>query len=205
MTSFGRSVVSLLLAGWVVSACARSRASTAESGQGMTLSQRPDSQMSAFLSLSVATRVPRRGMLDSVWTDTVYGSGDYERSFLLADYRVLSTIIVGDTATADAAITTAADLRVDTSVPKDSFGVIGRVVIREDTVRWTLARDSVGFGRWRVVGDGVWSSSSRDSRSPAVQLFGELVNRWDTPGASVAMVYALIDSIRRARGHPVLR
>jgi len=168
----------------------------------------PDSVFASFLSLvvatrQVATRHPNPEYLDSVWVRSEYGSGDFSQSYLLADYRVLSATVAGDTGRVTAAVTIAATLNVDLTAPKSITRAIGTIGIREDTIRFYVQRDSTAPHRWHVVEDGEFVPQR--AAEPQVQFFRILADEWRPKGVTLDRAFGVVDSIRRARGKPLLR
>jgi hypothetical protein len=162
----------------------------------------PESQLTRFLSLSVATREKNLVYVDSVYTDgdiRVGGdvapclAGDETVNRWLAASHVLSVTVQGDRADATAAITTAA--REVEEPDGESFVVNPQ--IQEDTARWRLLKSGTS-GKWMVCGPG----------SHPKEIFGLFkvgrTIKWPN-GGSQESVMSTIDSIRRARGLPVLR
>jgi len=162
-----------------------------------------ESQFDRFLSLSIATREKNAVSAESVYTEggiKVGGdvapclAGDETVNRWLADYHVLSVSLRGDTAIASAAITTA--VREDEEPDGRSF--VATPLIQEDTARWMLVRGADTHGKWMVCGPG----------ASAQGLFGLFkvgrTIRWAN-GGSARNATATIDSIRRARGLPVVR
>lgn len=147
----------------------------------------PDSQLAHFLSLAIATRVPRVGRLDSVYTRE---EEEYNRVRWLADFKVIGVALRGDSALATAVITTVAD-QVDRG-----RGWVATPRIETDTAHWQMARSRDGERRWLVCGD-------------AVEGFGVLMVgrevRWRPATASARTARAAVDSIRRARGLTIVR
>lgn len=147
-------------------------------------------QFSRFLSLAVATRVPHEGR-----TDSVYASGaepgidehDTDMRWVAAS-RILSVSTAGDSARATAVITEVAQQITDHDIYRASFG------IRDDTAHWRLVRDADSNGRWLVKGDA--------EEGFGVFHVGRDI-RWVV--GSRAMALAAVDSIRRARGLPLVR
>jgi hypothetical protein len=113
---------------------------------------------------------------------------DMERRWL-ADYRVLSVATSGDSGVATAAITTAVR---QIEGPRDS--TIATVSIADDTAHWRMIRSSETRDRWMVCGD-------------AVEGFGVFPSTWSVrwEAGSAEAARAAIDSIRRARGLPLVR
>lgn len=141
-----------------------------------------------FLQLAVATNTLRIGRYDSVYTcpeDELY-----EDVRWVADSRVLDINVRGDTANVSAVLTTAAQ-QVQEDVGTD---YVATVRIREDTGHWRMVR--TGGAGWKVCGDsregfGVW-------------MIGRTIH-WRPVGASRLTAHSVIDSIRRARGLPIMR
>lgn len=160
-----------------------------------------DSQFARFLSLSIATRFPYAGIFDLIGTvkdhsPAVEGgdvSGlcldpeDYDERRWLADFRVLSVAVDGDSGEASAAITT---------VARQQIGEywISTFAIEEDTAHWKMIRAPETGGQWKVCGGAAEGFELYASERPAQWLNGS-----DTTAR------AAIDSIRRARGLPLVR
>lgn len=205
----GRTVLwcTLVLMGCHQGPASDSPARTTPPSQGALLPQttNPDNVLARFLLQVVATRKPTQAGLDSVF---VRGDeGDWETSHWLADYEIGSTLVQGDSAIVTAAITTVAREYADpTFQPGESgppFRALAELRTRTDTAIFNLV---VRNGHWVVVGHGRWGSPKRDPISPQVDLFRVAkIHRWTSVGASAERATALIDSIRTARGHPVVR
>ena len=147
-------------------------------------------QFDRFLSLSVATRKPHVGMVDSVYTPgTQLGVDEqYKDMRWLAAHRILSVVTAGDTARAAAILTTTAR-QIDMG---DYY--CARYGIRDDTAHWVLVRSRDTRGRWMVNGDAAEGFS--------VLPLGRDI-RWGMGSRRKAL--AAVDSIRRARGLPLIR
>lgn len=165
-----------------------------------------DSQLARFLSASVATRVPRRGLFDSVRAyfspepggdvsgGCPWANGDYDEARWLADFRVLSVRARGDSADGTAAITTVATEKLEIE-PNGNSGFVAEFRIDEDTAHWNLIRNAQTYGRWKVCGGA--------KEGFEVSTLSEPGMRWRN--GSAALAHAAVDSIRRARGLPLAR
>lgn len=165
----------------------------------------PDSQLSRFLEQMIATRRPTQAGLDSVFL--MADEGDWVSDYWLADYEVIQASDLGDSAIVTAALTTAARESPDpTFVPSDtgpSSRALAELAVRTDTAAFRLAkRDS----RWVVLGNGRWVNPNRDPSYPRVDLFRSAkIYKWRPIGASIESAVAVVDSIRKARGHRIVR
>jgi hypothetical protein len=149
-----------------------------------------EAQLGRYLNLAVATRAQRVGMFDSV---TACRDDELLREARwLADYRVLSARVNGDSAQGVAVLTTVAR-----QVERDT-AYVATLRIAEDTSHWTLIRTAGPDGRraWMVCGD------AREGFN--VAMVGRSI-LWQPDGASADRARTTIDSIRRARGKPILR
>jgi hypothetical protein len=143
-------------------------------------------QFEKFLSLAIATRQPHVGMIDSVYTCGDEESRDDMR--WIAAFRILSVSVAGDSGRAAAALTVVA-------IQKDGLsGWTARFGIREDTAHWELKRSAETGGRWMICGD--------TYEHFGVFHLGRDV-KWLRGSTSEAI--AAVDSIRRARGLPIIR
>jgi hypothetical protein len=131
------------------------------------------------------------GRIDSVYTrgEELGIDERYEDMRWLAAYRIVSVETKNDTAQAAAVITVVAR---QTNDGHDHY--TARYGIRDDTARWVLVRESTAGGRWKVSGDAVGGFG--------VAHIGRDI-RWAE--GSRAKALAAVDSIRRARGLPLLR
>jgi hypothetical protein len=182
----------LLLLGAVLSTPCTSAAQRPSGGSGIastdTLSL-PYRQFAKFLSLAVATRTPYVSMVDSVYTSGEMGIDErYREMRWVAAYQVLAVRREGKLAKAVAVITSVAR-QTDTG-----HGYVARYGIRDDTAHWVLVRSADARGRWVVIGDA--------AEGFGVFHIGRDV-RWLTGSRATAL--AAVDSIRRARGLPVVR
>lgn len=170
----------------------------------------PESVFTRFLDLSVATRQPRPGRLDSVYTagmqfnyDSNYAYTRCEQSTdarWMADYRVLRVVTTGDSAVASVELVTVAHETEHGVVGVDA-GVYHEATLRlkTDTGHWELLRSARETGGvWKVCGD----AREGFSLFPAGRV-GAV--RWLPPGASADKARAAIDSIRKSRGLPIIR
>lgn len=150
----------------------------------------PYKQFARFLWLAVATRAPGPGRVDSVYTHgTDLGIDErYTDMRWVAAYRILSIWTAGDSGRAAAVITTVA------RQTDKGYGWTARYGIRDDTAHWRLERSADTGGRWKVRGDAL----------DGFRVFrvGRDV-KWLT--GSPKKAFAAVDSIRRARGLPLVR
>lgn len=147
-------------------------------------------QFARFLSLAVASRVPHAGRVDSVYTsgtDLGIDERDTDMRWVAAS-RILYVSTKGDTGRAAAVITEVARQVDDHDGYRASYG------IREDTAHWGLVRGVDTSGRWLVQGDA--------AEGFGVFHIGRDI-RWVVGSRSQAL--AAVDSIRRARGLPLVR
>lgn len=144
-------------------------------------------QFDRFLSQTLATRRPRMGYVDSLYT-----CGDeegFEERRWIAAYRILQLTTRGDTGRVVVALTSVARQLQETD---SRYGA--RTGILEDTASWRLVRNEETGGRWMTCGD-----SDQGFNTMAI---GRSV-RWRKGSAKRAV--ALADSIRKARGLPIVR
>lgn len=141
-----------------------------------------------FLQLSVATNVPRLGDYDSVYTCRDNELDEDVR--WIADGRVVSLHVRGDTADLAAVLTTVAHQIMDDV----GEGYTATIRVREDTGHWWMVR-SDGPG-WKVCGEA--------KEHFGIMMLGRTI-KWRPAGASEEKAHALIDSVRRSRGLPVAR
>ena len=146
----------------------------------------PYAQFEKFLSLAIPTRAPRLGIFDSVYT--CREEENYADMRWVADSRILSVSVTGDSGRAAAVLTVVARQKDDGPGWKATFG------IREDTAHWALKRDTEADGRWKVCGDSF--------EQFGVFRIGRDV-QWLRGDRTKAL--AAVDSIRRVRGLPVVR
>lgn len=107
---------------------------------------------------------------------------DYDERRWLADFRVLSVSVRGDSGKASAAITTVARQR------NGGNSWISTLVIEEDTAHWRMVRARETEGQWKVCG----------GADKGFEFYQEQPAQWLTGSDSAART--AIDSIRRARG-----
>ena len=152
-----------------------------------------------FLDLSVATRAPRIGMFDSVYTceDLVWMS-DVR---WVADYRIVNVATSGDTARATAILTTVAR-QIDLGDNQGTYAATFRV--SADTGHWLMVRSAETRNLWKVCGDARERVGGIPREHFGVFMLGRTI-RWQPPGASSQGARAAIDSIRRSRGLPIVR
>ena len=148
------------------------------------------SQLDRYLDLAIATRAQRVGMFDSV--STCRDEDPLREARWVADYRILSVSVRGDSAQGVAVLTTVArQVERDTSYA-------ATLRIAEDTSHWTMIRTAGPDGKlaWMVCGE------AREHYN--VAMVGRSI-LWQPADASAERARATIDSIRRARGKPILR
>jgi hypothetical protein len=188
---FGRGPLVALLTTAALSGCplpaqTARRTITTASAMAHADTSAAESQFIQFLSLAVATRVPRLGLVDSVYTcDETEGRHDMK---WVAAGRVLSVSTRGDSGRATAVITTVAHQT------ERSNGYDARYRIHEDTAHWDLVRNIQTGGKWMVCGDAL--------EGFGIFHIGRSV-RWVQGSRAEALAAA--DSVRRARGLPILR
>jgi hypothetical protein len=154
-----------------------------------------------FLSLAVATRSQVLGMFDSVYArgDPKIGGDvdpcpeDYREVRWLADYKIVSVDAKNDSAVGVAVLTTVADQMPSPDGADGVYLVTPR--LRQDTARFTLIRSPETHGHWAVCGDAQGGFG--------LLRIGREV-RWP-PGWSKEKAFEQIDSVRKARGLPILR
>lgn len=167
-------------------------------------------QVTSLLSLEVATRVPHLGMLDSVYiTDTgdsnAASSEIYDHVRWLADGRVLGVDSASDsTRMVKAVITTVADVVEGDTEDRDGVATStfrATLKTQEDTVYFLVVRGSYSRNKWMVLGS--------PRLGPEGNGFGfntGLKNvRWAPVGASPERARSIVDSIRQARGLPLVK
>jgi hypothetical protein len=142
----------------------------------------PDSVLRVFLDWSLAGRRP-----NSVNRSSVYSCRDEEdigSGLWMADARIDSVLLRGDTAVAHVVLTAVARQNFD--------GRMHHVTLKieELPARFVLIRED---GRWKVCG----------TESSVSVLSGGQTMVWSPEGASRSRAIALIDSIRTARGLPL--
>jgi hypothetical protein len=149
-------------------------------------------QFAAFLTIATATRKPKMGVADSVYTPGEIGIGEQDADMRwVAASRILSIKTEGDTGSAVAVITTVAR-QID-----NGNGVwLARYGIHEDTARWFLVRNAATGGRWMVEGDAAGGFG-------VFHIGRERDIKWVV--GSRAKALAAVDSIRRARGLELVR
>jgi hypothetical protein len=148
----------------------------------------PDSTLRLFLSWSVPSRRP-----NSVNVNPIYACDEFEaleNSVWIADGRIDSIQVKGDTATARTRLTTVAR-----QVASDT-GHVATLAVEERTASFALVREG---GRWKVCANAVDGTDVFSLGGPASKT------RWLPAGASGERAIAVIDSIRLARGLPLLR
>jgi hypothetical protein len=147
-------------------------------------------QLARFLSLAVATRVLHTGIADSVYTTGTEPDINelYTDMRWVADFRILSVSTRGDSGRATAVVTDVARQVEKRGTYEATYG------IREDTAHWLLVRGLDSTGRWLVNGDA--------AEGFGVFHVGRQI-RWVSGSRGKAL--AAVDSIRRARGFPLIR
>jgi hypothetical protein len=144
-------------------------------------------QFAKFLDISVATHAPKLGRYASVYCRE---GEEYQLTRWLADFEVVRVDVRGDSATAVAVVTTVAD-------QSDRTGRwVAARKIRTDTAHWHMVREPAGSGVWRVCGDANEGFSM-------IMTGPDMI--WRPLGASRKRAFADVDSIRRGRGHAVIR
>lgn len=190
MISLHRSV---LILGVLSLAClgVRNSQTAGPSGRANGFVQEPDSQISRFLSIAIASRGKKSGMYDSVLA--CREDANYMEFRWIADYSVLGTRKYADSAVASVVVTRVA-MVVDSG---DTGGWVGILGVHEDTTTFRLVRDSSTARTWKVCGDawGGWSVMAVEPRN----------TRWMPRGSSPAVALAMVDSIRKARNLPLVR
>ena len=142
----------------------------------------PDSVLRVFLDLSLAGRRPGSVERSSVYT--CREDEDLDSGVWMADARIDSMQVRGDTAMAHVTMTSVAR--------QTSDGRTHQVTLKIEELRprFVLIRDG---GRWKVCG----SANSISVTSGGQNMV------WSPEGASEQKAVALIDSIRTARGLPL--
>lgn len=187
------------------------RAGTGEAGipgdKPAAAERTPAQALESFLALSIVTRRPTLRSMDSVFAVS-WGESDssdvnetlvdnWEDTRWLADYRILrvapDTVIEGNFIGTVAITTVAAVVGEVTPVGRATatFG------IQEDTVRWRLAKGPLSQGQWKVIG-----ATQTDLLGLGM---GPAIVEWKPRGASLEKAFAAVDSIRTARGLPIVR
>jgi hypothetical protein len=170
----------------------RNGTATSDSAAGTVASQaEAESQLARFLSLSIITRAPKLGQYDSVYTCRDFET--YSDSRWVADYRILAVRQQNDSlAEASAVLTTVARL-VDRNGNGDYRATVR---VAADTGHWRMLRSPETGRRWMVCGD------AREGFTP-IKLGRDIT--WNPAGASAEKARALADSVRKARGLPIIR
>lgn len=161
--------------------------------------EQAETAFARFLDLSVATRAPRIGMFDSVYT-----CEDLEWMIdvrWVADHRIVDVTTIGDTARATAILTTVAR-QIDLMDNQGTYSSTFRV--SADTGHWLMVRSAETQNKWKVCGDARERVGGSPRERFGVFMLGRAI-RWQPPGASAEMARAAIDSIRRSRGLPIVR
>jgi hypothetical protein len=145
-----------------------------------------ESQFKRYLRLGVATHRPA-DLSDLLTCDDQFL---YEDIRWVADSRVLSVAVRGDSAFASAVFTVVAR-QVESG--KEWVATLG---IRTDTGRFVLVKNAETQGRWRVCGE--------SAEKFGITMVGVDI-RWLPTGASAAKARQIVDSIRTSRGLELIR
>ena len=163
----------------------------AASGVREAATARPESTLAYFLRMSVPTRKEDRTTVDSI-----YGCADTENldhMVWLADWRIDSSIASHDTSLVYVNLTTVARFRGMT------HGYMGSLAVEEIPAVISLDRKGAG---WLVC---VNFRALAQPGDPFVTGGPVPGIEWRTPGATTSGAFAMVDSIRRSRGLPLIR
>jgi hypothetical protein len=219
----------VLLGSMLLTSCQRREAHIPDKdGQLRTSTLEAESQLRAFLQLSIATRPAFAGQFDSVyvddiWTTTIDSSGGRPdtvgsyaceaartMSLWVADSRIMSFVPRGDSIDATVVLTTVALQQEDSveAAQRSGVGDVPQIVmqrVRDDTVHFLLLHQPSSNGpRWMVCGGG-WmdqTDANGDRQFVSVLRYGRTL-RWEPDGSSALTARRLVDSVRRARGLPL--
>ena len=160
-----------------------------------TLDSAATGQLTRFLTTAVPTKKVSLGMFDSTYT--CRDREQYGLMKWIADFKVVAVELMGDTALATTTLTTVANQRhTGETATGDSWSA--RIQVREDTARWWLVRDSTAGGKWKVCGDA-------ENGFSVLMAGRERDIAWHPAGASAQVARRVVDSVRQARGLPLVR
>ena len=168
------------------------RVVSADSSSGAVIEQpRPQDQLRRFLELTIATR----GRRTPAQFDSVYACRDredFDEGRWGADFKILEVTPKSDSVVEGRVVlTTVARARQGSGTSYN-----GQLGVREDTAHFRLTKSPETRHIWKVCGD------ARERFQP-FPIGREVI--WQPPGSSSRRPLELIDSVRTARGLPILR